>query len=518
MLEEAARWMENLKFEEIPPEVVQKAKLQVLSVLAAGLAGARSKAGQIFARFPLKGGKCFLLPKKRTDLLTSVFINSSLSMVHDYDDYLFLGHTGHSSVFVSLAVCQEYGLSGKDFLKGVIIGNELEGRLGAAVVLGPLNGQTFAHIHQAGASAVYLTLTGGNSSAIESAIYLSLYLPPFCIMPGFMEGESKFLTAALPSASGILCGISASCGMKGYRGTVFGEKGFLRRFSFRPIPQVFTGWGKAWTTNTLSYKIYPGCAYVDSAIDCMMRIKDRFEKERGRVLLPSDVEEIKVYTTLLSFAMEKLSERERKEEVLSPVNINFSIILSLSLLIITGELSPEVLSEEVLAMRKREILETSERIKLFHDWNLTTNMVRRMTEKVDFISLAGIKINELPSIVRGIKREHGGVLPLKSLGFPFPLYRLIKIKRKKVNDLGDTGLNSFPMPFSARVIARLNGRTYEEYQEDPLGSSGRPLKETERLVREKFKREAESSGRESESLLRSILEIEKFKNLQELEI
>jgi len=511
-MEEFAKWAEGLKIEEFPQEVIKKAKLQVLSVISAGVSGF-FEARRFLERFPVKSGECSsLFFERRTDLISSIFINSFFSMVHDYDDYLFLGHTGHSSVWTSLAVSQEYGLSGIDFLKGIIIGNELEGRLGAAVVLGPLNGQTFAHIHQAGSSSIFCTLRGGKAPEIENSVYLSLYLPPFCILSGFMGGEGKFLTAGIPSVSGIFCGISAVSGMKGNRETL---NDFLKRFSFRPIPGVLSGWGKVWTTNTLSYKIYPGCAYIDSAIDCMMRIKKRFEEERGRRILPGDIEEVKVYATILSVAMEKASESGRGES-LTPVNINFSIPLSISVLISSGELSPGSLSEKNLNEKKGEILKVAGKIELIHDWKLTLNMFKRMNEKVDFISLSGITLKDMPFLIKSFRREHGKLMGIKNIGLRIPFKELLKISRKRIKDLSETDLNSFPMPFSARVVAKIGGKLYEEFQEDPLGSAGRPFSETEELVIQKFKKETEVLGREkTERILNSVLEVEKLKDMRD---
>lgn len=509
---EFGRWVEGLKFEDLPSEVLKKAKLQVLSVISAGVSGA-GEVKRILERLPLRSGECScLLSERRTDPISAIFVNSISSMVHDYDDYLFLGHSGHSSVWTSLAISQEYGLPGTDFLKGVIIGNEIEGRLGAAVVLGPLNGQTFAHIHQAGSASIYCALRGGKASEIENSIYLSLYLPPFCILSGFMGGEAKYLTAGVPSVSGIFCGISAVSGVKGNRETL---NDFLKKFSFKPIPRVLSGWGKVWTTNTLSYKIYPGCAYIDAAIDCMMRIKKRFEEERGRKILLEDVEKIRVYVTILSMAMEKASEKGRGE-VLSPVNINFSIPLSISLFISSCELSPRTLSEKNLCEKKEEIFKIAERIELIHDWKLTLNMVKRMNEKVDFISLSGITLKDIPFLINSFRREHGKLLSFRTLGLKIPVRELLKVSGKRIKDLSETELNSFPMPFSARVVAKIGGKVYEEFQEDPLGSSGRPVSETEDLVIQKFKRETEVFGKEkAEKILKTVLEVENIKDMRD---
>ncbi len=60
------------------------------------------------------------------------------------------------------------------------------------------------------------------------------------------------------------------------------SEGFLARFATTPLPQAIDGLGTRWHTDTLSIKVHPGCAYIDSAIDAALqlhpRVVDRFDQ------------------------------------------------------------------------------------------------------------------------------------------------------------------------------------------------------------------------------------------------
>ena len=68
-------------------------------------------------------------------------------MAFDFDDYMFMCHGGHSGVLVPLHIGQSVGADGRDIVCAMVCANELAGRLGAAGIIGPLNGQLMAYVH-----------------------------------------------------------------------------------------------------------------------------------------------------------------------------------------------------------------------------------------------------------------------------------------------------------------------------------------------------------------------------------
>src|SRR5213593_3579359 len=156
--ERMAEWAAQAQFQDVPRRVIEEAKNQILSVIAAVHSGHFSDAGRVVSRTVKEwsGGKeATMIPSgERTSLHNAIFANTALSMALDYDDYLFAGHTGHSAVLVTLALAEKLGISGKDFLLAQTLANEIEGRVGAAALIGPLNGQLCTFIHLIGGAVI----------------------------------------------------------------------------------------------------------------------------------------------------------------------------------------------------------------------------------------------------------------------------------------------------------------------------------------------------------------------------
>jgi 2-methylcitrate dehydratase PrpD len=177
--EELGRFAAELSLGVIPARVAERARLQTAAVLAAGRAGERAAAP--FAEHAPAGP------------LGEVYAGAAASIAHDWDDYLFMGHTGHSAVWTARAFAPE---DRDTALVAQIAGNEVAGRLGAALFLGPHNGQFWSSIHCGGAAAAAGVALGLDAERLAHALAIALYQPPYGLWPGFMGPATKLLTAA----------------------------------------------------------------------------------------------------------------------------------------------------------------------------------------------------------------------------------------------------------------------------------------------------------------------------------
>jgi hypothetical protein len=128
--ERMGSWAANLTEADIPESVRERAALQRGSIIAAARAGEREAA-----RFSDLG---------EAGPLTEVFASAVASIAHDWDDYLYMGHTGHSAVPVSQAFAAQDPARA---LVAQVAANEVAGRFGLALFVGPHNGQFWAAIH-----------------------------------------------------------------------------------------------------------------------------------------------------------------------------------------------------------------------------------------------------------------------------------------------------------------------------------------------------------------------------------
>ena len=509
IIEDIARGAAGLSIEEIPPRVVEIARSQVLSVLGAIHAGAGCAGGQSVVK-TVEGmgvtGPCGTYPGGKGSLLfPAILQNASLSMALDYDDYLFLGHTGHSAVCVPLAVGETLGAATETLITAQIAANEIEGRLGGTVVLGPHNGQMWAHIHLLGAAAAASRVLGLDEEKTANAMGIALAEPVFSLFPGFMGPQSKLLIASVPSITGTTAAFLAANGMTGARNILEDPQGFWAHFSFMPLPFMMTGLGRAWVTDTIAFKPYPGCAYIDTAMDALFDIMERFEKQLGRPIDPAEVADVKVEASLLTIAMNGMSAGYMDPSKLSPTNINFSLPVSIALGIIAGKLTGAELTDPFLDENRREIVALAGRVELAHSASLSVRFIKAIDEVTDLEAM----LAELDAVslfkARHKLREHlkrvATMGPREMVGAWQSLNQPEKMLLKSLvslrgffgkgpgYDLGQSRLEDLRMPFGARVHVTLrDGTMLEAEKHIPRGGPGDP--DRLQVAAEKFVREA----------------------------
>jgi len=517
IIERLADWTHELDCDAIPERVKEKARLQLISTIAAVHASSRHEIGKavLEAVSDWSGdGPSTIIPSgKKTDVLSAAYANAALSLALDFDDYLLFGHTGHSAVFSTLAVAEWADRSMKDQLTAQVIANEIEGRLGASVVVGPHNGQAWSHIHLLGSAAASAKLLGLSAEQTAHAMAISLYQPTYVLFPGFMGPDSKATTAANPSIIGIQAAFLAGKGATGPLDILEHPQGFLARFSYHPTPFFFSGLGKAWVTDTLAYKIYPGCAYIDTTVDATLALRERFEEEKGRPLEPDDIKEVLVEAAILTIEMDHLSKIGGSFDPLNPVSINFSIPGNVAIAILKGRLEADDLSREELNRNADQIIALSDKVKLVHDWSLTTSFIRSIDEVLKIREMRGeMNIKELIGARFKMRDQYNSSIDL-SMGDFRDLWRqapevrqrlwsglakgvgnALKSRKKRGAagyDLGACKLDEFTMPFAARVtITSKDGATFTHLQEIPWGGPGHPLDKTREFVLNKYILEA----------------------------
>lgn len=485
-----AGWAHHLSYPDIPRDVIEESKSQILSVLGSLYAGFTTEEGKIVLRTVKSfegGGDATVFPKGwKSSVPLAVLSNASLTMTLDYDDYLFAGHTGHSAVLVPLAWAEKLKLSGQEFLLAQTIANEVEARTGAACLLGPQNGQQWSFIHTLGAACVTAKLLNFTEEQMLHAIGVAMYQPSFATFAGFMSGHAKVLTAGQTAMNGIYAALFAKEGLEGCPEILEDEKGFLHYFTYVPLPSMVSGFSKTWLTKTLSYKIYPGCAYIDSTADCILDIV------RGNALDAEDVKSIKVYCNLLTVKMTEFSKpylpEERNHFVCS---LNFSIPYNAAVSFIDKELTPSQFTPK--RIKDPRVWRLADKVQVIHDGKYTKGStimshfsphLADILKKNGFFSLVplmrerALGFSEIASILKSLNRED--------------IERQLKTRREKSSlTLEDMDMSDFTFPMGARVVVETkSGKKYEAETLIPKGASGTPVAEKRKCALEKFIRES----------------------------
>ncbi len=491
MVETLADWITSVRYEDVPERVLEKARYQTMNVVAALHAGADTHAGRavMSAVGAWAGdGPCTVIPLgRKLPLADAVLVNSAFSMALDYDDYLYMGHTGHSAVLGSLAVCEEQQLATRDLLLAQVIANEIGGRIGASAVLGPQNGQAWSFIHAAEGAALAARLYGLSAGETAHALAIAMYQPTFTLWPGFMGPESKVLTAAGPTVTGIQAARFAREGLTGAR-TIFEHprKGFWASFTFVPLPDMLGGLGRAWVTDTLAYKKYPGCAYIDTTMDALFMALAEHERCTGARLAADDVERVEIAASLLTVEMDNLSsEHVDASEPLSPVNINFSIPYNVAIGIAAGRHGARELRQSFLDDNATLIRRLAARTRLCHDWEMSLAVAEAFAGALGRHSpVRKLRPADFVRIARGYQSQMGGRKKhaielgqlLRSGAARTRLATLIRrAPRRRQGDVGleHVDFSRFRMVFPARVtLVTTRGERFTARQDVPYGAPG----------------------------------------------
>ena len=525
---EMVRWVKSVNYEKIPQSIREITKYQILGLLGAIFGSLKTDLGKKVIRFYEKHSQIgeFPLPgsEKKISLKDSVEAFASLSMLLDYDDYLFMGHTGHSAVWVSLLPALALGRSSKDVIKSIVIGNEVGGRLGGAVLFGPHNGQMWSFIHGVNTALIYGKLLELPFESLLDAVGIYLYQANYPLYPGFMGSEAKIFTAARPIREGFFAVEAAEDGFSGHSRIIEAEKGFLKNFSFFPLDFMIGSWGKVWLTGTLAVKLYPGCAYIDTTMDVLSKLvqQEEFNAEK--------VNKVKIDANILSLQMDRIAQEFFDSSFLSPINLNFNLGINTAIFLLEKKLTPEVLTEEYLNRNRRRILKFAEKVEINHSWKHTFDVLFNVLQASNwekFLTL--ISPSELRKLRSVLEEYHG------SSGVNFSAFQILKARKyldrekriflrkvllkavkerfKKNNpdfSLEDIDFSRFSMPFGVDVsIELVNGDILSGSQSVPLGASY--LEGFEVDVENKFRREAGSffSKGKIEQIINEIKSFEK---------
>jgi len=368
------RWVAQLEPANVPPACFSAARYQVLNMIAAVHAAARSSetaALRGVGGFAGSGRATCLVDGSKRAPHDAAFDNAAYSMAQDYDDIVWMGHTCHSAVFAALAVAEHEGLDAVQFLTAVVAANEVAGRLGASSFLGPLNGQMWTFIHLIGAAAASAKLLQLDEEQCVHALAISLAQPNFALQPGFMTPSSKLLAASTPTATGIQAAYYARAGMTGEPRIVEDVRGFWSRFSYLPLPSMLEGLGDFWTTQTLTIKTYPGCHYFQTACAALEQLRDRVGQERLRGFQSMHIETTKLGIEATRFAREYAEATGR----ITPVNVNFDLRVTAALMVLAGRLGGAEVEPVFLDQQASAIGEMLERISVRHAPKLTLRTV-----------------------------------------------------------------------------------------------------------------------------------------------
>jgi 2-methylcitrate dehydratase PrpD len=287
----------KLRYEDIPSDVIEKAKDCILDQIGVELIGSTLEWNKIAYRYVTEmGGKAestIVNYGTKVPSLDAAFVNATFGQGCELDDVGFAagGHLSAATVPVGLALCEKERVNGKALLSAVVAGCDVMYRLLLAVR--PSSGKRGFHSHGIG---------GPFGAMVVAARLLRLsdeqMLHAFGIAgshaSGTMEydqtgGEVKRVHAGIAARGGIQAAMLARLGLTGPPTIIEGKRGFLRVFADQTdVDVILKNLGTEFGIMRIWFKMFPCVATVQGVIDTLAKL---IEEHKIRA---DDVEEIQV--------------------------------------------------------------------------------------------------------------------------------------------------------------------------------------------------------------------------------
>ena len=371
-----ARNAVNLRYEDLPSEVVEITKRQILDVL--GVIAGASTMGEgskeivnLLKESGAKGKSTIIGYGGRLPSWMAGFANGSMAHELDYDDFGG-GHPGICTVPAAFAVAEEVGgIDGKEFITAVAMAVDLICRMEAAVSrskdVSPLDFDWFRPMLLGYFSA---TAAAGRILGLNEGQMLDAFAHIYQQASGnnqFSYSRGSVFRAirnGFSTKAGILSALMAQRGLPGSRDSLEGKAGFYNVY-FRGAYErsyLTDELGKRFENTKVGFKAWPACRGVTHApIDATLGILREHNIPHG------DLEEISVSVREhMDYYVADLDARRRPRTVID-AKISIPFVLGVAAIrrnVVLKDFTPNGLADSaVLQMAKKVTMKIDPKLK-----------------------------------------------------------------------------------------------------------------------------------------------------------
>ncbi|MDF1590059.1 MAG: MmgE/PrpD family protein [Desulfobacterales bacterium] len=373
-----------LDFQNLPPEIVDRAKYLLLDYLGVAGRGALSDSA-VAARKMVANlesapkGAVVIGTKQSASPPYAALLNGIAAHSIELDDVVNEAslHPGVTVMSAALAAGHLANRSGKELITGIVAGYEVVIRLGIGL-------DPSAHY----ARGFHPTATcGALGSAITAAKILGLSAVEMKNALGIAGSQAaglmEFLSdgaftkrfhAGWAAHSGLLAALLAREGFTGPGTVIEGKFGFLKSYSDRPDPdRVLAAWGNPYQVMKTSIKPHACCRYKQGPIDGILTIM------RKHGLTAADIESVELAVLKTGFAL-VVEPETQKQNPQSIVDAQFSMPFGAAVAILFGKASLDEYSQENLS--SPEVRKMMSRIRCVADAELEKDFPRKWPARV----------------------------------------------------------------------------------------------------------------------------------------
>ncbi len=470
-----ARWATDLRLEDLPDDVIERARLQHLftSGVIREVAG-RGVAVGLRESLPSRGKAALLVPGEESSTSIAegaVHYHAALACLVDHVDHLFWATPSPASVPTCWAHAGRRSLG--EVLVATVIANELGARLGAATLFGPAPDLAASHVQALAAAAAGARLAGLEKEETAQAYALALSF----VGPGHWttlhgQGLARGLAVASAAAAGGKAVTLAAQGGRGDLALLDNAPGLFERVAYLPLRAAFGGLGDTWLTRTLAFPPHPGSLLVQVPVQGVHEILRRHIKAADKRLRVDQLHRIEVRTGFLTCAAETVASRWPG---IHAGSITRSPSRAIGVLVAAQALGAEQVDPAWLAEHRDDVAAAAGRVEIHHDPAHTRAMADHLVEVLGPL-FAGVTAKEL--LHAGHRARHELQWPHKApltslLSRPTHVDRLVESARKSSGDFSRVDARAVRFPLGADIkLFTTRGGWWPEHRKIPEGSPG----------------------------------------------
>lgn len=340
-----------------PEHVLARARLGVIDTLGCMVGASRMEPGRLVTSYVAErgasGSSTVISIANRVRAEDAGLANGTLAHMLELDDghRPSDNHLGCVIVPSALAVAEELGSTAGEMLDAIVIGYDVMGRVGEAVLLprrkSPFHGTGTTGVFGAAAVAARLLRLGvertshalGIAGTAAAGLRESTDSGPDC----------KPLHAGRAAQNGIQAAFLAASGYRGPTRIFEGRNGFCAAMSDEPRPELITdALGERFAIVESGFKVHSTCGMLFTLLDGILEARTKLDLSAANA--PSAIR-IAVPTWLLT---EPAFMRRRPA---TAAEARFSIPFAVAAAIADGRVSPAQMTDEKLAAAGLETLE-----------------------------------------------------------------------------------------------------------------------------------------------------------------
>lgn len=334
-----SHFVADTQFDDLPEEVVQRAKWvlrDTIGVIIAGMSEPEVHALADYAAQNSPGGATLFghAGRVKPEWAALVHGTAGTSLEMDEGHAFARGHASVHAVSPALALAETSGASGKDMLTALILGYEVAARAGVATRLRK-GVHPFGVWGVLGAASIGARFNGLNGEDIAKTLEVAA---SYAITPSFetaYQGANVRNTyAGMVNYLGLLAADFYNLGFRGERGglqTAFGE---ILGYEFDPNI-LSDGLGERYEIMRGYFKPHSACRYAHAAVDAVL------ELTAAKQLKPDEIRSVEVATYDIAATL-------KEPHPATPLAGRFSIPHTVAATLILGHANPQAFTLDAL--------------------------------------------------------------------------------------------------------------------------------------------------------------------------